>query len=227
MTLAWGIQRLLRAVGKKTGWMINLVVGLLLAGTTGLAHAHPHAFIDVQSTLRFSSAGMVMAIEEEWFFDELYTGFVIEDLANGKKVTPQVVNGFGARVIENLQPFDYFTTLTAGGKKVKLGTVTEYRSEMVGKRLRLHFTIPLPNPVDPVAAPTTLSVYDPTYFIEMRYTDAKSIRLRDAPAVCQAKLERAKPSESTIAQAFALDRNATPDETLGRLFADKVALACK
>jgi len=206
---------------------LQAFTGMLLALMAGVANAHPHAFIDVQSTLRFSSAGMVMAIEEEWFFDELYTGFVIEDMANGKKVTPQVVNGFGARVIENLQPFDYFTSLTAGGKKVKLGTVTEYKSEMIGKRLRLHFTIPLPAPIDPVAVPTKLSVYDPTYFIEMRFTDTKSIRLQDAPAVCQAKLERAKPSESTISKAFAMDRGAAADDTLGRLFADTVALACK
>lgn len=199
----------------------------LLASIPGLAQAHPHAWIDVQSKLRFSSAGMVMAIDEEWFFDELYTGFVIEDMANGKKVTPQVVNGFGARVIENLQPFGYFTSVTAGGKAVKLGDVTEFRSEMIGARLKLRFTIPLPAPVDPIAAPMKLSVYDPTYFIEMRHADAQAIKLQDAPAACQVTLERAKPSERTIAKAFALDRGANGDDGLGRLFADTVALGCK
>lgn len=222
MNVIGGTQRLVRCLQCLAGMVLTV-----MAIMAGVAQAHPHAFIDVQSTLRFSSAGMVMAIEEEWFFDELYTGFVIEDMANGKKVTPQVVNGFGARVIENLQPYDYFTSLMAGGKKVKLGTVTEYKSEMIGKRLRLRFAIPLPAPIDPVALPTKLSVYDPTYFIEMRFTDAKSIRLQDAPAVCQARLERAKPSESTISKAFAMDRGAAADDTLGRLFADTVALACK
>lgn len=201
--------------------------GLLLATLAGVARAHPHAWIDVQSKLRFSSAGLVMAIDEEWFFDELYTGFVVEDMANGKKVTPQVVNGFGARVIENLQPFGYFTSVTAGGKPVKLGTVTEFKSEMIGARLKLRFSIPLPTPVDPVATPMKLSVYDPTYFIEMRHADAKAITLQGAPAACRATLDRAKPSESTIAKAFALDRNAQADDTLGRLFADTVALGCK
>jgi ABC-type uncharacterized transport system substrate-binding protein len=204
-----------------------LLGGLVLAASAGLAQAHPHAWIDVQSKLRFSGAGLVMAIDEEWLFDELYTGFVVEDMAKGRKLTPQVVNGFGARVIENLQPFGYFTSITAGGKAVKLGTVTEFSSEMIGGRLKLRFTIPLPAPVDPLAAPMKLSVYDPTYFIEMRHADAKAIRLHDAPAACRATLERAKPSESTIAKAFALDRSAQGDDGLGRLFADTVAIGCK
>jgi ABC-type uncharacterized transport system substrate-binding protein len=205
----------------------SLAAGMLLALLAGMAHAHPHAWIDVQSKLRFSSAGLVMAIDEEWFFDELYTGFVVEDMADGRKVTPQVVSGFGAKVIENLQPFDYFTTVTAGGKPVKLGTVTEFRSEMVGARLKLRFSIPLPAPVDPAATPLKLSVYDPTYFIEMRHANDKAISLQDAPAACRATLQRAKPSESTIAKAFALDKDAKADDTLGRLFADTVALGCK
>jgi ABC-type uncharacterized transport system substrate-binding protein len=205
----------------------RLLGGVMLAAAAVAAQAHPHAWIDVQSKLRFSSAGMVMAIDEEWFFDELYTGFVVEDMAEGRKVTPQVVNGFGAKVIENLQPYGYFTTVTAGGKPVKLGTVTEFKSEMVGARLKLRFSIPLPTPVDPVAAPLKLSVYDPTYFIEMRHADAKAITLLGAPGACRVTLERAKPSESTMAKAFALDRDAKADDTLGRLFADTVALGCK
>ena len=211
------------AVVRAARWL----AGLLTIVLAGVAHAHPHAWIDVQSKLRFSSAGLVMAIDEEWFFDELYTGFVVEDMADGKKVTPQVVNGFGAKVIENLQPYGYFTTVTAGGKPVKLGTVTEFKSEMVGARLKLRFSIPLPTPVDPMAAPVKLSVYDPTYFIEMRHADAKAISLPGAPAACRATLERAKPSESTMAKAFALDRDAKADDTLGRLFADTVAIGCR
>ncbi len=190
------------------------------------AHAHPHAWIEVRSTLVFSSTGMVMAIDEEWLFDELYTGFVIEDLADGKPVTQPVVDGFGAKVIENLTPFGYFTEVTAGGKAVKLAPVTEFRSEMVGERLKLRFTAPLAQPVDPVAVPLRVSVYDPTYFIEMRHPDPAAATLRDAPAACRTRLERPKPSAALQSRALSMDRGAAPDNTMGKQFAEIVVVAC-
>lgn len=191
-------------------------------------HAHPHAWIDVRSTVILSAEGLVSAIEEEWLFDELYTAAVLEGLQSdspGKKV---VVGDFAAEVIENLGPYGYFMRITENDRPVKLGTVTQFKSEMQGQQLKLSFTAPLATPLDPVRQSVSFSVYDPTYYIHMTHgpKDPPAIKSKGKSS-CQAHLEPPKPSAEDFARAFALDQSQTPEDDLGYLFAEKVHVRCR
>ncbi|MFC4297266.1 DUF1007 family protein [Castellaniella hirudinis] len=191
-------------------------------------HAHPHAWIDVQSTIILSAEGLISSIEEQWLFDDLYSAAILEGLKEDSPEKKAVVSDFAAEVIKNLGPYGYFMRITANGRPVKLNTVTQFKSEMKGSQLLLSFTAPLAKPVDPAHDDVSFSVYDPTYFIQMTH------RPQDPPTIkgaqnhsCRTQVVPPNPTPEDIARAFALDRGATPEEGLGDLFAEKVHIQCK
>ncbi|MGP1615469.1 MAG: DUF1007 family protein [Pollutimonas bauzanensis] len=206
----------------------GLLAGLALALAPFSLHAHPHAWIDVRSTVIMSSDGMISAIEEEWLFDDLYSLAVIDEMAIDSPQKTTAVSDFAAKVIENLGPYGYFMRITADGRPVRIGAVTQFKSEMKGQQLLLSFTAPLAEPVDPMRYAVKFSVYDPSYFIQMTHRQDEPPAIRGAGKYrCQAYVKQPDPSPQAIARAFALDRGASPQDNLGDLFAEKVHIQCK
>lgn len=208
--------------------MGRLALAIVLALAPFCVYAHPHAWIDVRSTIVMSPDGSISAIKEEWLFDDIYSLAVIDEMAMDNPEKKTDVSDFAARVIENLGPYGYFMRITADDHPVRIGTVTQFKSEMKGQQLLLSFTAPLAEPVDPTRYAVKFTVYDPTYFIQMTH------RPDDPPTIegaekhrCQTKVEQPNPSPQTIARAFALDRGAKPEENLGDLFAERVHIQCK
>lgn len=189
--------------------------------------AHPHAWIDVRSTIIMSPNGMISAIEEEWLFDDLYSLAVIDETTDGSTPKAEAVSNFAAKVIENLGPYGYFMRITANDRPIAINTVTQFKSEMKGPQLLLSFTAPLAEPVDPTRQAVKFSVYDPSYFIQMTHRPEAPPAIRsEAQHPCRALVEQPNPSAQDIARAFALDRGAAPQEDLGDLFAEKVRIQC-
>jgi len=191
------------------------------------SRAHPHAWIDVESTIVLSSDGVISAIEETWLFDELYTAGLMEEIAPDGRPQEAALGKFAARVIEDLGPYGYFMRVTADGRPVRLAAVTQFRSEMKGLQLSLSFTAPLDEPVDPKRHAVQFSVFDPSYFIQMSHRPEAPPTLKNDPEHhCRVRVERADPSPETILRAFSLDRGASPQEDLGLMFAEKVFVQC-
>ena len=207
--------------------MNRQLAALTLALAPFSLYAHPHAWIDVRSTIVLSADGLIPAIEEEWLFDDLYSAAIIEGLKEDSPEKKAVLGDFAAEVIENLGPYGYFMHITANGRPIKLNTVTQFKSEMKGRQLQLSFTAPFAEPVDPMRHDVSFSVYDPTYFIQMthRPQDPPTIRSEKSHS-CRVQVQRPNPTPEDIARAFALDRGATPEEGLGDIFAEKVHIQC-
>ena len=77
-------------------------------------------------------------------------------------------------------------------------------------------------------SPLAWQVYDDTYYIEFLYdqdTDTP-IALQDAPADCTGRVIPADPDPQRVADAAALDRDATAPSGLGRFFAETGELTC-
>lgn len=191
-------------------------------------HAHPHAWIDVRSTIILSADGLISAIEEEWLFDDMYSSAIVDGMKNDSPRKAAVVSDFAAEVIKNLGPYGYFMRITVDDHPIEVGTVTEYKSEMKGQQLLLSFMAPLAKPIDPIRHRVSFSVYDPTYYIHMAHR-------REHPPIikskqkhsCRAHVEQPNPSADDFARAFALDRGAAPQDDLGYLFAEKVNIQCE
>ena len=202
---------------------------MMLALCPASAVAHPHAWIDIRSTVIMSANGMISAIEQEWLFDDLYSMAVIEDMTADKS-KPADVGAFAAEVIENLGPHGYFMRITADRRPVRIGTVTQFKSELKGQRLALSFTAPFAEPVDPKSHAVAFSVFDPSYYIQMSHPSETPPTIKvNGPeqSPCRVQITRPQPSAETLARAFALDRDAAPQDDLGRLFAEQVEIQCK
>lgn len=214
----------------KTSRGLAVVRGMVFAGLCLLAqaaHAHPHSWIEVRSTVNLAANGLVTSIQQEWTFDELYTTYVVEEMAGGKKATKAVVQQFAPKVIANLEPFGYFMDVRVDGKPVRLGPVRQYASELRGQRLWLKFVAPLSSPVDPDRHTVRFSVYDPTYYIDMQHRKPEDVSFSGSATPCKAALSRPQPGAALMARAFAMDKDAAVDDTLGQQFAQTVTLSCR
>ncbi|MFT0532599.1 DUF1007 family protein [Castellaniella hirudinis] len=207
--------------------MTRFLAVLALALAPFGLHAHPHAWIDVRSTIVLSADGMIAAIEEQWLFDELYSAAILDGLQEDSPGKTLVIGDFAAEVIENLGPYGYFMRIVADGRPIGLNTVTRFNSEMKGRQLQLSFTAPLAEAVDPRRDDVSFSVYDPTYFIQMTHRPEDPPTIRSAQGhACRARVAPPNPTPEDVARALALDRGATSEEGLGDLFAEKVHIQC-
>jgi len=226
----------------KPGFTLALAVLMTLATP---AHAHPHAWIDVRSTVVIAPTGMVSAIEQQWVFDELYSAAVLEQMALEHPDNPRAAADFAPRVMENLAPYGYFMRVFADKRPVRLQTVTQFKSGKIvddssdkpgGEQLLLSFTAQFAEPVDPLEKTLTFSVFDPTYFIHMSHVPDESSPVQNAAfngvdvkgnPRCRAEIHPAKPTPEMFARALALDIAAAPQDDLGELFAETVQVQCR
>lgn len=204
-----------------------LIGGLCMALWPWAGQTHPHAWIDVRSTVVLAPDGKIAAVKEQWLFDELYTAAVMEGMAEDSATGQATVEDFATEVMGNLRPYDYFTKITVDGAATPLGQATQYAGAMQKGRLQLSFTAPLPSPVDPASHHVRYSIYDPTYFIQMMHLPGQPPSIEGtAQTACRLIVIPPTPTPEDIARAYALDRGAQADDTLGDLFAEKVDVQC-
>jgi ABC-type uncharacterized transport system substrate-binding protein len=223
------IKELVCAMSRWRMWRrsIPVIALLALAFVPRIAAAHPHAWIDLHSTVIFNDDGKIGAIEEEWLFDEQYTEFNVQVLPPDQRASKTALTELIGKDLARIKPLGYFTEMRAGGKPVALGTVSIFDSEMRGKRLWLRFVLPLAHAIDPRAQPFTYWIGDPTYWIEMLHEGAEPIGLRgQASSGCHGRIAPPHPGPEMIAKAAALDVDGQVDPTLGRLFAEQITIEC-
>ena len=191
--------------------------------------AHPHAWIDLTSTVIFDESGRITGLRLVWVFDDFYTLFVLEgfDIDGDGKVEQERLRALAATNLRNLYEYSYFTFVQWDDQPVAVGTVTEFDTLMRNGRLVLSFTVPLTEPLDPAAASVSYAVYDPTYYIEVLHVSSASIVMEGQAAErCSFALIEPSPSLEAVAGAAALDRNQTVSEGLGAFFAQRIELTC-
>lgn len=205
--------------------LVARLIALILATIAAPAWAHPHAWIDLRTTFLMKD-GRIAAIEEEWLFDEFHTSYALSAVKG--RIDRASLLDLAGRNLTNLKPYGYFTEISAAGRAVKADTVTSFDSAVRDKRLWLRFVLPLVAPINPRAGPVTVAIFDPSYYIEMLHQEGEPVYFRGHGAeACFGDIRAPKPSMRDIGRAAALDRTATPDTSLGRLFAQRIAIRCK
>ncbi|MGO1120416.1 DUF1007 family protein [Rhodovibrionaceae bacterium A322] len=190
--------------------------------------AHPHAWIDLRSTVILNDAGEVVGIEQQWLFDQFYTLFVTEGVDSDPVRQKEVLTDLAKTNLQNLSAYDYFTDAWADKTPVTFQTVTDYESELRNGRLWMRFIVPFETAVDPKDVPFSFSVYDPTYYIEILHLKEDIVDFRGpVPHRCTALILPPSPDTETVMLAQAMDRDAQADDTLGAVFAEKVEVLCQ
>src|SRR5580692_3559941 len=167
------------------------------------ASAHPHVWVTVRSQIAFTPEGKVGSIIHDWTFDEMYSSFAVQGLAQPGQLAKR--EDFAPLAKENaggLAQIGYFTTLKIAGKAVDFGEVTDYwMEERPDHLVTFHVELPLKTATAP-GKYFSLLVADPEFFIDFEFDDKDkdAIKLDDAPAGCSLSLAKPKALEADESQ---------------------------
>ena len=196
------------------------------------AGAHPHVWIDMKVGVVTNADRQLEALRIHWTFDEFYSAFALDGIekdADGHY--PQKVLDELAQVnLTNLKEVDFFTEISAGGRKLALGKAKDPVSSWNEKqgRLTLTFTLPLETPH---AAPVQFRIYDPSYYISIDYPEkGRGTEFLAGPhenceiAVTTPNVEKVWLN---LPEAAFTGGSATVGEGFGAHFASTATLTCK
>ena len=199
---------------------------LALSSVTS-ALGHPHMWVDLESRVVLNIDDGSVAIQQVWLFDDFFSTSVIEDSSLYPGGTNAGIQREIERITEALKPYNYYTEIEMGGKKLSSKLVGDVSWEVVDNRIKMSFTIaPNESSVSDVQV-WSYAIFDPTYYIEMLHAEGSSITIDGNFAQkCNAWIEQPNPSADAVAlsQSTILDNNA--DDTVGRFFAETVHVSC-
>ena len=215
---------------------LYIVMAAMMACLSGSKTiAHPHVWIDMQSSVVFTDDGLIKGVDVEWTFDDAYTQMALDGLdVDGDGLYSQdELAPLTKENIESLKDYEYFTVMRANGEQQKIGEVTDAGQIWSNNKLTLHFQVPLERPIDPKKEEFMLKVYDPEFFIDLEYPadDAvdvtgkipPSCKLVVKPVPTDAELDQTR----TMLSTKGTDWKPETDEDFGAMFAQAVSIACK
>lgn len=199
------------------------------------AMAHPHVWIQMQSSVVFNDQGQISAVKLTWTFDDSYTQVALDGLdknANGT-YEPEELAPLTQENLESLKDYNFFTYVRFDGKAQALAAPVDTGQTYSDDKLRLHFELPLVTPVDPTKGEFVLKVYDPEFFISFEYAGADPLTLTGkVPAPCK-PVVKPLPSDAEVEQTRAMLSTKGPDwkpeeeEDFGALFAQPATIQCQ
>ncbi len=193
------------------------------------AFAHPHVWVTMRSDLVYAPDGTITGIRQHWAFDDMFSTFATQGLESKEKdkFTREELQPLAKVNVESLKDFDYFTFLTADGRKVPLGDpLPDYWLDWNDSILTLNFTLPVKQPVK--AKHLNIDIYDPTIFVDFAFEKQDPAKLLGAPANCRFAV--VPPREMTFAEGKALSEIPPDQPNLtmqwGAQFANKIRVDC-
>jgi ABC-type uncharacterized transport system substrate-binding protein len=177
-----------------------LISAALLVALVGGAIAHPHVWVDTRSTVLFDDRGAMVGVYHRWAFDEMFSAYASQGLdTDGDGVlTREELQPLAQVNVESLHEFDYFTFLDTGAGYGAFVDPVDYWLEHDGRRLKLHFTLPLAEPMIMDARKVSIQVYDPSFFVDFTPAETEPAGLANAPDYCRLELEEADPLDPAI-----------------------------
>jgi ABC-type uncharacterized transport system substrate-binding protein len=163
---------------------------LLLVSGPPRAQAHPHIWIDAFVEV-LSDGGQVTALRIHWTFDPFFTGMAAADFdADGNAELDQdEAAELAANSAENLKEVGFFTHIWLGAEPLEIAATQDFKAWMADERLHFAFTVALPEPIDPAQTTLAVSLYDPTYYIEINPDPVDPLRFIGGTAPCFANVQ--------------------------------------
>lgn len=207
-----------------------IVLALLIAFAFVVrAEAHPHVWVTMHTELVYAPDGSITGVRHDWTFDDMFSAFALQglDAKEKGKYTREELAPLAKANVESLNEYDYFTYVTADGKKAPLtDPAPGYWLDYDNQVLTLHFLLPFKTPVK--AKLLKIEVYDPTIFVDFTWAKDKPPRVVNFPGGC--KLDVVLPREMTYAEGKALSEIPAdqPNTTMvwGAQFANKILMNC-
>ena len=208
---------------------------VLLAGLVALtpisALAHPHIFAEARLEVVAGADGTVSELRNVWRFDEMFSSSVILDFDKNTnlKLDPEELADVGQVVLESLEEFSYYTSITEDGKDVKVGKPDKINVDFKDGQLLMFFVLK-PGETMPLKGKMTFGVYDPTMYAAMDFsTDDDLALVGDGFSACKREVVRPDPDEvlaqnqSNLTDAFFNDPTGND---MSKLFATRLEVTC-
>ena len=175
--------------------------------------------------------GRLTAIRQHWAFDVYFSTVTLADALNEHGNEETGLRKMADKFIDNLVEYRYFSELTIDGAEIELPRPSSYRlaENTAGEQpiLELEMRFEIAQPLRIKDKDLVWSVFDPTYYIAMKYSKVGNISIQgEQGAHCQLNLELPKPSFELIEYAQSLDRTRKDTAGLGVNFAEKIRINC-
>lgn len=200
-----------------------------LLGASASALAHPHVFAEARLEVEVAPDGHVTALRHVWRFDELFSSTVLlefdADLDN--RLEDPELEEVASVVTESLADFDYFQTITAGGKDITVEPVTDMKALFDGGQLIMFFST-IPTERIEITSSPTFGVFDPTFYTAIDFYDEKNMALYGAPKNCDFAMVVPDPDEAIAQNQASLTDAFFNDPTdMSKLLATRMEVSCK
>lgn len=208
---------------------------LLLAGAAWLlpaaAFAHPHIFAEARLEVVAGEDGTISELRNVWRFDEMFSSSVVLDFdKNGNlQLDADELAEVGQTVLESLEEYSYYTTISEDGKDVKVTKPSAINVDFKDGQLLMFFSLK-PVQAMPLKGKLTFGVYDPTMYASMDFpTDESMVVIGEKFAACKHQVVRPDPdevlaqNEGTLTDAFWNDPTGTD---MSKLFATRLEVTC-
>ncbi len=221
---------------------LSLVITSCLL-TTQTSYAHPHYWVEVSLTFDIDDNGKLLAIEQEWQFDEFVSTILLDEMETIVPGRPpaSILQKESERIVGDLTPFNYYTELSLDHKQIPIGDPTSHFLKVVEtdlsepdrprppvNMLSLIMRFEFHKPLDLNAQKLALSVYDPTYYASFNFAGKEPVTLPQNPQLqCEAYLKFPTPDDSMVAYAFSLDQSQRDTGGLGKHFAEQLTVSCR
>ena len=189
--------------------------------------AHPHAFIDMQTTPIIEN-NQLTGLSMKWTLDEPSSSAVIYDMKQAKTKNEQ--QKLIDDVMGNVVSEHYFSYLYDNQhNKIKYSPHPQnYGVKIQGLQLQYYFDVPLAHSQKLEKNTFSLQTYDPTYYVAMAYASKSAVDFSALPKNCQGKLIEPNVDEKIQAYASSLDKSQkNEDDSLGVMFAQKIIIQCE
>ncbi|MGE5165018.1 MAG: DUF1007 family protein [Sphingobacteriales bacterium] len=210
------------------GLLRILFTALLTMLGIGLAQAHPHVWVTMQTELVYAPDGSITGIRHAWSFDDMFSTFATQGFESKEKgkFTRDELAPLAKVNVESLKEYDYFTHATADGTKAELtdpapGYWLDYKDQV----LTLNFVLPFKAPVK--AKELKIEIYDPSIFVDFAFAKDQPVQIAGAP---KCKADIVLPREMTFAEGKALSQIPADQKNTtmawGAQFASKILVHC-
>lgn len=190
-------------------------------------NAHPHGWIDLRSKVILDEEGRIVAIEQEWLFDEWYSVYATDGWDMDAESGQTALTELAKANLKNLREYDYFTEVEIDGEKQAIADVVDYETAMKGSRIWMRIVTPLETPLDAATDPVLYRVFDPTYYIEVLYLQGDVIAFEGNDAnQCAGEIIEPAPTVEAMALAHSAALDYEANASVGQYFAQTVTVQC-
>jgi ABC-type uncharacterized transport system substrate-binding protein len=169
---------------------VLVLVSVVLVVVPLRAQAHPHVWIDAFVEVVVDQ-GRVTSLRINWTFDPFFTGMASADFdADGNaELDQEEAAKLAANSAENLKDVGFFTHVWLNADPLDIAAAEDFSAWIEDGRLNFAFTVAMPEPIDPTQTILSISLYDPSYYIEVTLDPVDPLRFSGGEAPCLANVQ--------------------------------------